>query len=106
MRLVRWPDDAEHRAVLAADGIPRLLLVDAGIPPPHVTEDIEDWVRTPVDELDLWARLRNLELRARGITFTSIDDKAFLERLQPIWRKIARDLKAEDLLDEIIKAGQ
>lgn len=46
------------------------------------------------------------ELRARGITFTSIDDKAFLERLQPIWRKIARDLKAEDLLDEIIKAGQ
>jgi tripartite ATP-independent transporter DctP family solute receptor len=46
------------------------------------------------------------ELRARGITFTSIDGMAFLERLQPIWRKIARDLKAEDLLDEIIKAGQ
>lgn len=46
------------------------------------------------------------ELRARGITFTSIDDKAFLERMQPIWRRIARELKAEDLLDEIIKAGQ
>jgi tripartite ATP-independent transporter DctP family solute receptor len=44
------------------------------------------------------------ELRARGITFTRIDEKAFLERLQPIWRKIARDLKAEDLLEEIIKA--
>ncbi len=46
------------------------------------------------------------ELRARGITFNKIDDKAFLERMQPIWRKIARDMKAEDLLDEIIKAGQ
>lgn len=44
------------------------------------------------------------ELRARGITFTPIDDKAFLERLKPVWQKIARDLKAEDLLDEILKA--
>lgn len=46
------------------------------------------------------------ELRARGIQFTKLDEKAFLERVRPIWQKIARDLKAEDLLEEIVKAGR
>jgi tripartite ATP-independent transporter DctP family solute receptor len=46
------------------------------------------------------------ELTARGIQFTPIDGKAFLDRMQPIWKKVARDFKAEDLLDEVIKAGQ
>ena len=35
-----------------------------------------------------------------------LDEKAFLERVRPIWQKIARDLKAEDLLEEIVKAGR
>jgi tripartite ATP-independent transporter DctP family solute receptor len=74
--------------------------------------DVRQWVQQAADEAIRFERrlFRERqqkaieELRARGITFTSIDYKAFLERLQPIWRKIARDLKAEDLLDEIIKA--
>lgn len=75
--------------------------------------DVQKWVQQAADEAIRFER--NLfrerqqkaiaELRARGITFTKIDEKAFLERLQPIWRKIARDLKAEDLLEEIIKAA-
>ncbi len=46
------------------------------------------------------------ELRARGIQFVKLDEKAFLEAIGPVWQKIARDLKAEDLLEEIVKAGQ
>lgn len=46
------------------------------------------------------------ELRARGIQFTKLDENAFLEKVRPIWQKIARDLKAEDLLEEIVKAGR
>ncbi len=46
------------------------------------------------------------ELRTRGIQFVKLDEKAFLEKIRPIWQKIARDLKAEDLLEGIIKAGQ
>jgi TRAP-type C4-dicarboxylate transport system substrate-binding protein len=76
--------------------------------------DIQTWIQQAADEAiafqrklfrDRQAQAIN-ELRARGISFNRIDDKAFLERMQPIWRKIARDMKAEDLLDEIIKAGQ
>ncbi len=45
------------------------------------------------------------ELRARGLQFARLDEKAFLEAIRPVWRKVARDLKAEDLLEEIIKAA-
>jgi len=46
------------------------------------------------------------ELRAHGLQFTKLHEKAFLDAIRPTWQKIARDLKAEDLLDEIVKAGQ
>lgn len=46
------------------------------------------------------------ELRAHGLQFTKLDEKAFLDAVRPIWQKIARDLKAEDLLQEIIKAAR
>jgi TRAP-type C4-dicarboxylate transport system substrate-binding protein len=46
------------------------------------------------------------DLRAKGLIFTKMDEKAFLDAIHPVWQKIARDMKAEDLLDEIIKAGQ
>jgi tripartite ATP-independent transporter DctP family solute receptor len=46
------------------------------------------------------------ELRAKGLTFVKLDEKAFLDAVQPVWRKIAKDLRAEDLLEEIIKAGR
>ena len=46
------------------------------------------------------------ELRARGLQFSKLDEKAFLDAIRPVWQKIARELKAEDLLEEIIKAGR
>jgi tripartite ATP-independent transporter DctP family solute receptor len=46
------------------------------------------------------------ELRAKGIQFGKMDDKAFLETMRPVWAKIAKEYKAEDLLEAIVKAGQ
>jgi TRAP-type C4-dicarboxylate transport system substrate-binding protein len=46
------------------------------------------------------------ELRAKGIQFTKMDERAFLETMRPVWVKIAATYKAEDLLEAIVKAGQ
>jgi DNA-binding response OmpR family regulator len=44
------------------------LLVDQGVPPPQSADDLEDWVRVPSDEVDLHARVENLDRRARTRT--------------------------------------
>jgi DNA-binding response OmpR family regulator len=44
------------------------LLVDQGVPPPQSADDLEDWVRVPADEVDLHARVENLDRRARTRT--------------------------------------
>jgi TRAP-type transport system periplasmic protein len=46
------------------------------------------------------------ELRSHGLQFTKLDEAAFLAAVRPIWTREARALGAEDLLQEIIKAGQ
>jgi DNA-binding response OmpR family regulator len=66
--LVRWPAEESRRIELRADGVPRLLLVDQGVPPPQSADDLEDWVRVPADEVDLHARVENLDRRARTRT--------------------------------------
>jgi DNA-binding response OmpR family regulator len=66
--LVRWPAEEERRAQLREDGVPRLLLVDQDVPPPRSADDLEDWVRVPADEVDLHARVENLDRRAKTRT--------------------------------------
>lgn len=41
-----------------------MLLVDGGSPPPTDLDDLEDWIRVPADEIDLQARIANLDRRA------------------------------------------
>lgn len=65
VELVRWPEEETRRARLRLDGVPRLLLVDHGSPPPRTGDELEDWVRVPADEVDLHARVENLEARVR-----------------------------------------
>ncbi|MGH9260643.1 MAG: helix-turn-helix domain-containing protein [Acidimicrobiales bacterium] len=60
--LLRWPADAARRDELASRGLPRVLLVVDGQRPPLLAHD-EDWVRSPVDERDLWARMQRLSHR-------------------------------------------
>jgi tripartite ATP-independent transporter DctP family solute receptor len=46
------------------------------------------------------------DLRAKGLQFAKMDDRAFLEAMRPVWQKVAATYKAEDILDAIVKAGQ
>ena len=63
--LLRWPAEAEQRDVFAAQGVPRLLLVDERSAAPLVRSVDEDWIRVPADERDLYLRITRLELRHR-----------------------------------------
>jgi tripartite ATP-independent transporter DctP family solute receptor len=38
----------------------------------------------------------------QGVTITQVDSNAFVERVKPVWEKYATQLKAEDLLKEIV----
>jgi TRAP-type C4-dicarboxylate transport system substrate-binding protein len=39
----------------------------------------------------------------KGMQITQVDAEAFVTRVRPIWRQWATDLKAEDILDDIVK---
>ena len=64
--LVRWPSESEQRLRLAERHIPRLLLVDDGIPPPDAVDCLEDWIRLPANEADVRARIEGLKTRSRA----------------------------------------
>ncbi len=61
--VIRWPGEAERRALLAATQTPRLLLVELG-EPPDLEDCLEDWVRVPASEADVRARVAGLWARA------------------------------------------
>lgn len=42
------------------------------------------------------------KLLDQGVTITQVDAEAFVEKMKPVWTKYATQLKAEDLLAEII----
>lgn len=100
--LLRWPGDEDTRGRLASVGTPRLLLVAPSAPLPTPTDDLEDWIRLPADELDLHARIEALEQRAarRRPAAPDVDDDGVLRRgsawvsLPPVEARIARALVA------------
>jgi DNA-binding response OmpR family regulator len=78
--VVRWPAEAARREQLVEEGVPRLLVVEDGTPPPDAGDCLEDWTRAPVDEDDLRARLVALDTRARqhGGHAPVLDDEGVL----------------------------
>jgi DNA-binding response OmpR family regulator len=84
--LVRWPAEESRRTQLREDGVPRLLLVDQDVPPPSSADELEDWVRVPADEVDLHARVENLDRRAKTRTEVqpALDDDGVL-RVNGSW---------------------
>jgi hypothetical protein len=60
VELLHWPRDGARRALLAARGIPCLLLVAADAELPESIGPSEDWVRLPADERDVGTRARAL----------------------------------------------
>src|SRR6266516_7523345 len=64
--LLRWPRQAAEAERLAAEGVPRLLLVEPWAPPPECDDRLQDWVRLPATSADVLARLHVLERRLAG----------------------------------------
>lgn len=63
--LVPWPDNASEGRRTAENGGPVLYLVGAEDMAPMPTTCLEDWIRVPADERDLYARMSALQTRAR-----------------------------------------
>jgi DNA-binding winged helix-turn-helix (wHTH) protein len=61
--LLRWPIEDPRRQRLQADGVARLLLVEAGAGAPRCDDCLEDWIRMPADEDDVRARVDSLVRR-------------------------------------------
>ncbi|MCW5752668.1 MAG: TRAP transporter substrate-binding protein [Alphaproteobacteria bacterium] len=55
--------------------------------------------------LDKMTSIRK-KLVEQGVTITKVDADAFVEKVRPVWQKYAEQLKAEDLLKEIIALRQ
>ena len=62
--LLHWPLERDRRTALAAQGCPRLLLIDAEEAPPLPGDCLEDWVRLPASQGDIDARVAAIAHRA------------------------------------------
>jgi hypothetical protein len=102
--LVRWPEQEAVRATLRAEGRARMLLLNPSTPAPEPDDDLEDWVRIPVAEADLRARVRWLAHRvarerpAEGDRGPVLDDDGLIRvgedwvALPPVEHRLARAL--------------
>jgi hypothetical protein len=83
--LVQWPAEQDRREELRRAGQPRLLLVERGAPP-IPTDELEDWIRLPADDLDLRVRVEALRRRTDGDAgqVPALDDDGVL-RLGDRW---------------------
>jgi two-component system OmpR family response regulator len=75
-----WPECESDLDDLARRGTPRLLLVAPTVTPPVCTDCLEDWVRLPVDETDLRARLHTLAERQRIRRTLTVDENGVLRQ--------------------------
>jgi DNA-binding response OmpR family regulator len=62
--VLRWPSQAARRDWCRHHRIPRLLVVDGGTPAPLCSDELEDWIRRPVDRAEAIARSATLRHRA------------------------------------------
>lgn len=96
--LVRWPGERVERDRLAAEGVPRLLLVEAGATPPEGWDPREDWIRTPADPVDLHHRMEALRRASAPRDAVHLDEGGLLWRgahwvaLAPVEQALAAQL--------------
>jgi DNA-binding response OmpR family regulator len=83
--LLRWPAQEPLRRRLAAAGAPRLLLLTADHPPPDDWDDLEDWLREPVDVEELEVRRQTVRTRARRARLRPRFDEGGLLHVGDAW---------------------
>ncbi|HEX5587026.1 MAG TPA: helix-turn-helix domain-containing protein [Acidimicrobiia bacterium] len=88
VRLLRWPADAPERDALAARATPRLLVVPAHHPAPPVVDELEDWIREPVERSELAARCATLDERAARRAEQPLVDEAGLVWFRDRWTSV------------------
>lgn len=66
IRFLRWPHEGPKREPLLQNRIPILWVVESAYPPPECLDPLEDWVRLPLAQDDIDARVACLAQRARN----------------------------------------
>ena len=62
---LEWPRDHDQRPLIAGRGRAALLIVERGHAPPQDLGPLEDWIRSPLDGVELAVRTDELRLRHR-----------------------------------------
>ena len=62
--VLTWPAEDDLRRKMSRLGQPRVLVVDAAVAAPELLDQLEDWVRAPLDPAELVARAKALVARA------------------------------------------
>lgn len=81
--IVQWPSEAQRAAQLASDRRLRLYLVAPQSTPPVDWDGLSDWVRSPADAGDVYARIEALQRRNTGSVpevKVTLDDDGILRR--------------------------
>jgi hypothetical protein len=98
--ILAWPEQADEAAECGRAGRPRLLLVAPDAEPPADWDGFTDWVRLPVDDRDLCARVAALQRLASRAPAPVLDEFDVLWRgdrwtaLAPIEARIVEVLLA------------
>ncbi len=66
IKFLRWPHEKAERPQFIEDRIPVLWIVESNFEPPECVDPLEDWVRPPLHQRDVDARVACLAQRARG----------------------------------------
>lgn len=77
---LRWPAQAAERDARQRQGLPRLLIVEAGHEPPSSWDPLEDWVRPDADAVERYVRRQRLRRRLAARAPASIDGDGLLHR--------------------------
>jgi two-component system, OmpR family, response regulator len=65
IKFLRWPHERSARPHLIKKRIPVLWIVESTFEPPECVDPLEDWVRPPLHQRDVHARVACLTQRAR-----------------------------------------
>ena len=116
---LHWPDEEDERRRLAALTQPRLLIVSEHASTPVIWDTLEDWVREPLDPVEVQARVELLARRhARTRPPVTIEDGVCciehrrvavseLEQvvLELLVDRFGRPVPATELRDAYVAAG-
>jgi hypothetical protein len=89
VRLVRWPMERTYRDELHAIGVPRVLILEPGAVPLPRWDELEDWVRVPVERDELELRATTVARRADALERPWLDDDGLLW-LRDRWCVVSR----------------